>query len=1326
MALHMYNFTLQNPGAVTHAIAGNFVDSEPNQILVARGHVLELLRFDGTKTNHIIASTEVFGVIRSLSTFRLHCTSLRARFPFYCHFRHFLPSVADPLPLFSLPMCALSIATTKDYIVVGSDSGRISILEFVPERNAFAKVHEETFGRSGARRIVPGQYLAVDPAGRATMIGAVEKQKFVYILNRDNNAKLTISSPLEAHKSHSLVFDMIGVDVGFQNPLFATLEMDYGEADSDSTGAAALNAKKSVVWYELDLGLNHVVRKSSDEVDRTAHKLIAVPGATESQPGGILICAKSAVYYRSKATGSAGFKEFKAVIPRRLHTYMTSETGDADDGVLITSAVLFRLEGTFWWLLQTEHGDLFQVSLQTSGAEVTGLRVQYMDTVPPAAELVFTATYLHVFANAGNHYIFNVLDVPSAEEDVTFEARGAVLSTIGAAVAKPSENGMDVDSNGSNGAANGTNGGAALGDMKLYFKPRALRYLSMTESESPSLSPILDLKVAAPKTGSADDGPQILALCGSGPRSSLSIMRHGIQIEQKAVTPLERATGVWMLKTKGSQEFDQYIVVSFDASTLVLAVSGEAVRQISETDPLSRSFSNEVATLNIGRMADDTIVQIHGGGIRHIRSELSNQEMPCPSDRKVLHSAINDRQIALALSGTTNNLVYYESDGASKLSSSPHSFSVGGEILAVALQPVPANRQRARFLAVAVADDKAGQSSKILLLSLDPAELFQSLSVQILNWRVSSLSLLSLDAPSSAASTSQNTSSSTRSSSASSSQNTNTLILGVGAVNGIFSRFQVDANSGEISDSKDKALGSKPVRIFPVKMPNGAMAMCASSSRPWLLYSHQSSIRMLPLCYPAFEHAYSFHSELCRFGVVCVTDKHLAIFSPEGYSRAFDLRKVPLSYTPRQSCLHPNTGHLLVVEADHNADPLPVRQELHNQMTTPNADADKSQGESPELPDTLYGAPKPGPKQWGSVIRMIDLESGQTLDCISLDNNEAAVSITTCSFSEHSGEVFVCVGTAKDLVLQPKRSCSGGFIHVYSIVDKGRKLRLLHKKPVKDIPGALTMYDHRLLAGIGKSLKIYDLGKRNPQLLRKCENNSFPNHIVSIATTRERIIVGDIQESVHFVKYSRPGSLSIFADDSTPRWMTSFDVLDYNSVAGSDKFGNVFVLRLPDKVARVESADATTKASPLTAAGSTGGSGASSNAAHKLELACCFHVGETVTRVQKIRLTTGGAEFLLYATVFGTIGALLPLTSRASVDFFSQLELYMRQENAPICGRDHLAYRSAYSPVKNVVDGDLLEQFATLPLEKQKAIAEHLDHPIADISRRIEDIRGQL
>jgi splicing factor 3B subunit 3 len=136
------------------------------------------------------------------------------------------------------------IPRTTDYAIVGSDSGRIIILEYDPKANAFVKLHQETFGKSGTRRIVPGQYLATDPKGRSVMISAMEKAKLVYILNRDAAANLTISSPLEAHKNSAIIHHIVGVDVGFDNPMYAALEVDYSDSDQDPTGEAFHNAEK--------------------------------------------------------------------------------------------------------------------------------------------------------------------------------------------------------------------------------------------------------------------------------------------------------------------------------------------------------------------------------------------------------------------------------------------------------------------------------------------------------------------------------------------------------------------------------------------------------------------------------------------------------------------------------------------------------------------------------------------------------------------------------------------------------------------------------------------------------------------------------------------------------------------------------------------------------------------------------------------------------------------------------------------------------------------------------------------------------------------------
>ncbi len=54
------------------------------------------------------------------------------------------------------------------------------------------------------------------------------------------------------------------------------------------------------------------------------------------------------------------------------------------------------------------------------------------------------------------------------------------------------------------------------------------------------------------------------------------------------------------------------------------------------------------------------------------------------------------------------------------------------------------------------------------------------------------------------------------------------------------------------------------------------------------------------------------------------------------------------------------------------------------------------------------------------------------------------------------------------------------------------------------------------------------------------------------------------QESLHFLKYKKSDNqLYVFADDTTPRYITTALPLDYDSVAASDKFGNFFVARLP-------------------------------------------------------------------------------------------------------------------------------------------------------------------
>jgi splicing factor 3B subunit 3 len=312
--------------------------------------------------------------------------------------------------------------------------------------------------------------------------------------------------------------------------------------------------------------------------------------------------------------------------------------------------------------------------------------------------------------------------------------------------------------------------------------------------------------------------------------------------------------------------------------------------------------------------------------------------------------------------------------------------------------------------------------------------------------------------------------------------------------------------------------------------------------------------------------------------------------------------------------------------------------------------------------EKTFGRPVAPTGRWASCVRVLDAVTGVTHHLLELADNEVAVSLTTCTFASHGDELLLVVGSAQNMTFMPRKA-SAAFLSVYRFVGGGDaeaegttptlRLKLMHKTPVDDIPGALAPFDGRLLAGCGATLRIYELGKK--KLLRKCENRNFPTFIASIEVNGPRIIVGDLAHSFLWVSFKKlENQFHIFADDPTPKWLTASCQVDYDTMAGADKFGNVFVTRLPSSVTEVVDDDA------------TGGrhrweQGQLNAAPHKADALVHFHVGELVTSIEKTPLVPGGADILLYLTIGGGIGAFVPFISREDCDFFLHLEMNMRQ-----------------------------------------------------------------
>ncbi|KAL3080320.1 hypothetical protein niasHS_012425 [Heterodera schachtii] len=1207
--MHLYNLTLQGVTAINCAVHGSFTgNSKQQEVCVAKGSTLQLL-FCDPKTGKIsvLCSQEIFGVVRSLLAFRL-------------------------------------TGSTKDYVVVGSDSGRIVILEYIPQKRSFDRVHQETYGKTGCRRVVPGQYLAVDPKGRAVLIGAAERQKLVYILNRDAHANLTISSPLEAHKNYSICFAITGIDVGFENPTFSCLEIDYEDSDHDPTGDAAKQIQQTLTFYELDLGLNHVVRKYAEPLAEQGNMLIGVPGGHDG-PSGVIVCCENYLVYKNLGDQP----DIRCPIPRRRN-----DLDESERPIMIVCAATHKMKNLYFFLVQSEQGDVFKVTLDSDADIVTEMRIKYFDTLPVANSICILKTgFLFVASEFGNHHLYQIAHLGDNDDEPEFSSR------------------IPLDEG-----------------ETFFYDTRGLQNLILVD-QIDSLNPMITSHIADLAN---EDAPQIYALCGRGPRSTLRVLRNGLEVSEMAVSELPgNPTAVWTVKKNVDDPFHAHIIVSFTNATLVLSI-GETVEEVTDS-----GFLGTTPTLGCGLIGEDSLLQVYPSGIRHIRADRRVNEWRAPPKRPISKCAMNRRQVVISLLG--GEIVYFELDMNNQLREYSERREMTSEVLCMSLSEVPEGELRSRFLTVGMAD------RTVRIISLDTSDCLAPLSMQALPAEPESLMVMETSSEETGT--------------------TSIVHLNIGLQNGCLLRTTLDQVTGDLTDNRTRYLGTKPVKLFRVSIQKRE-ALFACSSRAWLFYSYQSRFHLTPLSYSSLEYASSFSSEQCPEGIVAISENTLRILALEKLGVVFNQVVHKLKYTPRKAIVHTPSQNMVIIETDHAAFTEKAKRRRREEMANDLIEMAKDSEEKAlaeemahslrnyEPDESIFGAPRAQYGKWASAVRLLVPKTGQTLCQYELPEGEAAFCIELVQFRSQSDSTFVLVGCAVGLELRPKRS-HGGCVYTFLLTANGTRFEFIHRTATSAEVYAIHDFRGMALIGVGNLVRMYDFGKK--KLLAKCENRQLPVQVVDIKSMGPRIVVSDSQESIHFMRYKKAeNQLVVFCDETTPRYVTSVCLLDFDTAAIADRFGNISILRLPKNVVEDVQEDPTGMRA-LWDRGNMNG------ASQKMELIAQFYVADMVTKLQKTSIVPGSDDALVYTTISGSIGMLVPFLSRDEFEFFQTLEMHLRVEHPPLCGRDHLSFRSFYAPCKLVVDGDLCEQFATLEPAKQREIAASLGHKPGVVVKKLEDLR---
>lgn len=700
--------------------------------------------------------------------------------------------------------------------MVTTDSGRLVTFEYQNEPRHFKTIHFETFGKSGIRRVVPGEYLGVDPKGRAIMVASTEKNKLVYILTRSGQTDIAISSPLEAHRPHVLVYHVIGLDVGYANPMFAVLELDYSSAETDSSGEAVGELHKDLVYYELDLGLNYIVRKWSEPVDRTAHILFRVPGGHDA-PSGVLCCGEDNITYHRIYNDKS--QKHRLAIPRR-----EGATEDPNrKRVIITGLQFTRKSGDFFYLLQTDDGDVFKLDIiHDRKGNVEKLKIKYFETFPIATSIcVLRDGFIYIACESGDQMIYELLALGDDTDDPVFESTQFPVDPK-APFAPP------------------------------FFKPRQLKNVLLKETLT-CLNPIMDMEVANP---ALEDAPQIYTITGTGGRSTFGTTRNALEVLDLVDTPLPNAVPrIFSTKMNINDPFDQIVILAKPNTTSVMKCDEDV--EIA----LNHGFLESTITLGVQQFGEDCIIQIHQRGIRHIRglqfpedSLVGNNptvvDWEAPPHRTIVACDANNRQVAIALS--SGQILYFECDSDGSLAmAEDEEITLDATITSIAIPEVPEGQLRANFMAVGCSD----HTVRIYNLSPDiEGKILRSVSVLGVTAPPSDLMINIMHDKSPSGST---------------------QFLHIGLRSGVYIRGSLDEYTGDIGDTRRRFLGPEPIKLARVEAA-GQSAVLAMTSQPWLAYTHPrtSLLQLTPINYYPFKTAWNFRGPSFK-GIICISGEFL-------------------------------------------------------------------------------------------------------------------------------------------------------------------------------------------------------------------------------------------------------------------------------------------------------------------------------------------------------------------------------------------------------------------------------------------------------------------
>ena len=1273
--LSLYHLTLQRQTNYVHSCIGHFVDYKPHQLVTNQNNTKKR---KSRRDYQLCLATETHVELYDVEN------------------GDFKRLVTVPIFATITAMQSLPVDSNYSYLVLLTDSGNLSILKFVYDSGSI-KLHSllnEPFARSGIRRLSPQKHLSVDPHGRCIFLSAAERNKLCYLTDFKNKS-ICISSPLEVNKPNFITICTTACDVAFDNPVFASLEVDVTDKS------------RHLLFYMLDLGLNHVVQQSDHQLPIDANFIMPVPnlekyginvkasssdGDADDQMNSFVIVG---LQNKLLLKDSRGFFNLEVNLPLRENEPTPT---------IIIGATVHKLKKGFFMLLQANTGDLYKVKVipnevANSAPKIT---VMHFGTISPSENL-------HIFKNG--------LLVSLAELD-------------GFALYEFDSLGDDTD------------------ESHILTSDDPQRTLNISPSTVPEnltlleringLNPMLSQKVV-------EFTPLTILGHHDGTLYNIST---GVHFSELITSPLPpNPSGVWTVGL--ASEFGHRLVfLGLPKATMVLKIEGGSLEELEQENNKFKSENDR--TIFVGAMGERSIVQVCENSmlqvdyVKRAGSITSKSEWLPPAGIKITGASCSLSQLALALSN--NEIVYFELDVSNTdetLNEYQDRIEMPDKVSALAFPQA----FRSDYLAV------GSQDSTIKIIGLKPKDqdnFLEVLSMQVLLSPPKDIKMV---------------------------HSKGLLYLHIGLDAGVYIRTNVDKVDGQLFDVRTKYLGTQPVSISVLTrvdckpsldeaeeeeeeeeasdkeegedsaLDSTSVTTCAvlHCDKTWVSYD----INELMLVRPLISQANAPLNAIADF-------------------RTNDIKT-------NGCCAVSSTGSLVIGRLDNF-----TTEECWFQQTKA---LDSTEEESEVEQFTRFRARKiitdKGDRKVQYIIennlhdntcRISAYRSGNLLPLDSDSSSYYKVEGCQCLDAEvarfGTNDNYLVLSTnnmvLKTYSMEIKKSNGKRLLHV----------NFLHDTSVEEKVHSITRFRDKLLVPLFGNVILYALGRK--QLLKKSITVTPPSltKVTCVAQWEDnRLALGDIHESVFlFLFDKRLDKFVAIADDVVKRHVTTIEFLDRSTVVGGDRFGNLWVLRLPSVHAKLIEEEYSYFLSKFHDNANSTIPRNIMECPFKWDLMNHFYANDIPVSFSVVsNMHSSDKTSILYMGLQGTIGCLLPFATKKEANFFGKLqdslneadevfflenETQRAKEEADshddetagiyprattdyksprpmiegafsLVGREHVVYRSYYAPVKKVVDGDLCERFYHLYPSEQEFLAKKMEmKDVSSIKSRLAEVRA--